>query len=95
MQQIIEDDYYKKNKDTIQADVVVFGHTHFASSYELNTEAGKKLFINSGCWTGKDSIIDGKQRYANTFIYIDENGAYTLTWRSSGKIECIEAFTEG
>ncbi len=94
-QQIIEDDYYKKNKDTIQANVVVFGHTHFASSYELNTEAEKKLFINSGCWTGKDSIIDGKQRYANTFIYIDENGAYTLTWRGSGKIECIEAFTEG
>ncbi len=95
-QQVIEDEYYKKNKDTIRADVVIFGHTHFASSYLLdNGEGAKKLFINSGCWTGKDTLIDGKQRYANTFVYIDDSGAYIFTWRSCGKIDCIEAFEKG
>jgi hypothetical protein len=32
-------------------------------------------------------------RYTNTFIYLDESGAYILKWHSSGKIDCIEAFT--
>lgn len=93
-EQIIKDKYYQENKDTIDADVVVFGHTHFASSYELNSEKGKKLFLNSGCWVKADEEINGKMRYVNTFIYIDDSGAYILTLRGSGKIECIEAFTE-
>lgn len=90
--QIITDKYYQESKDTIDADVVVFGHTHFASSYEHNTKTGKKLFLNSGSWVKKDEKIDGKVRYSNTFIYLDEGGAYILTWRGCGKIECIEAF---
>jgi len=92
-EQIITDKYYQESKDTIDADVIVFGHTHFASSYEHNTKTGKKLFLNSGSWVKKDEDIDGKTRYSNTFIYLDEIGAYILTWRGSGKIECIEAFT--
>lgn len=92
-EQVITDNYYQESKDTINADVVVFGHTHFASSYELRSKAGQKLFLNSGCWVKTDEDIDGKMRYANTFIYLDETGAYILTWRGSGKIDCIEAFT--
>jgi UDP-2,3-diacylglucosamine pyrophosphatase LpxH len=91
-QQIIEDKYYKEQKDTVVADVIVFGHTHFASSHASSHEGKKKLFINSGCWVKeKDCIIDGKQRYTNTFVYIDESGAYILKW-NDGKIDCIEAF---
>lgn len=94
-QEIITSGYYKKDNDTIEADVVVFGHTHFASYYELKSDKGKKLFINSGCWVGKDTEFDGKMRYANTFIYIDDDGgAYLLRWRC-GKIECIESFPAG
>jgi UDP-2,3-diacylglucosamine pyrophosphatase LpxH len=92
-EQVIRDKYYLKNRATIDADVVVFGHTHFASSCELRSEARKKLFINSGCWVGTDSKLNGKMRYTNTFIYLDENGAYILKWRSPGIINCIEAFT--
>ena len=92
-EEVITDDYYKESKDTIDADVVVFGNTHFASSYESPTsEAKGKLFLNSGCWVGKDDDIKKKKRYANTFIYLDEIGAYILTWHGSGKISCIEAF---
>jgi len=53
----------------------------------------KKLFLNSGCWVGKDTDFNGKTRYSNTFLYLDESGSYILTWRGDGKIDCIEAFT--
>lgn len=92
-EQVITDKYYQESKDTIDADVVVFGHTHFASSYKFRSNVRTKLFINSGSWVKTDENIDGKMRYANTFIYLDEIGAYILTWRGSGNIECIEAFT--
>jgi len=91
-EQVIEDKYYNKNKDKMEADIVVFGHTHFASSYELKSNKGKKLFINSGCWTGEDNEISGKMRYANTFIYIDEGGAYIMKWLGPDNINCIEPF---
>jgi UDP-2,3-diacylglucosamine pyrophosphatase LpxH len=94
-EQVITDRYYRKEKDTIKADVVVFGHTHFASSYGPNPDTGNKLFINTGCFYGKDKKIGGKMRYANTFIYIDDGGAYILRWLGEGKIECIEAFPAG
>lgn len=95
VEKIIHNGYYRKDKDTIRADVVVFGHTHFADFYGPNTDTGNRLFINSGCWYGKDKLIDKKMRYSNTFIYIDDSGAYILRWRSFGNIECIEAFPEG
>ncbi len=89
-EQIIKNGYYRKDKDTIKASVVVFGHTHFASYYGPNNETGNKLFINSGCWYGKD--IPEDKRYTNTFVYIDEGGAYVLRWRGVDEIDCIEAF---
>jgi UDP-2,3-diacylglucosamine pyrophosphatase LpxH len=91
-EQVIENKYYKSRKDTIDADAVIFGHTHFASSYELILKTGKKLFINSGCWVGTDTDFNGKMRYTNTFVYLDDSGVYIMTWRGSGKISCIEAF---
>lgn len=180
--EIVTDNYYKKGKDKIRADRVIFGHTHFASSYLLEDKVThvNKLFINSGCWYGKDTefekfnwdsaegkdkdkllkflkydlginladkaeiiktdndktirinskdisvditlenkekatiktnegltyelkvreengklaVYDGKMRYANTFVYIDNGGAYIMRWRGCSKIECIEAFPE-
>lgn len=92
-EQVIQHKYYQKNKETIDADVVVFGHTHFASSFELKTEAGKKLFLNSGCWMGTDMELNGIICHTNTFVYLNESGAYILKWCGSGKIECLEAFT--
>ncbi|AKB45077.1 UDP-2,3-diacylglucosamine diphosphatase [Methanosarcina vacuolata] len=94
-EEVITDEYYKKKKDTIQADVVVFGHTHFASYYPLDLsekegQKKKKLFVNSGCWVGTDEDINGKMRYSNTFIYIDKGGAYIMRWCGSGKIDCID-----
>jgi len=92
-EEVIKSGHYQERKDTIDAEVVVFGHTHFASSYELQSEARKKLFLNSGCWVGTDAELNGKRRYINTFMYLNESGAYILKWHGSGKIYCIEAFT--
>lgn len=95
-EEVITDEYYKKKKDTMQADVVVFGHTHFASYYGLDIsekeeKKKEKLFVNSGCWVGTDEDLNGKMRYANTFVYIDISGAYIMRWCGSGKIDCIDA----
>lgn len=92
VKQVIQDKYYKTQKDTIDADVIIFGHTHFADSGELIDKARKKIFINSGCWVGTDICLNGKMRYTNTFIYLDESGAYILKWLNSGEINCIKAF---
>lgn len=92
-EQVIKDKYYHKNEETIDSNVIVFGHTHFASSHELRSKAKNKLFLNSGCWVGTDEEVNGKMRYVNTFIYLDESGAYILKWCGPGKINCIEAFT--
>lgn len=89
-QQIIEDGFYQSSKDTVSSDVVIFGHTHFASSYKDDKKGGK-FFLNSGCWVGRDEDIDGKKRYANTFVYLDESGEYILKW-IDGEANCIEAF---
>jgi UDP-2,3-diacylglucosamine pyrophosphatase LpxH len=92
-EEVIKNGHYQESKDTIDAEVVVFGHTHFASSYELRSDARKTLFLNSGCWVGTDTEMNGKMRYVNSFIYLNESGAYILKWQGSGKIYCIEAFT--
>lgn len=88
--EILTEGYYRKEKDTIRADRVVFGHTHFAGYYGPNSDTGNKLFINSGCWYGKDDLE--MKCYTNTFVYIDKPGAYLLRWRGCGKIECIKSF---
>ena len=88
-EQVVTNRYYRKIKETVNADVIVFGHTHFASSYKLESE--NKLFLNSGCWFDTDTNFNGKMRYTNTFIYIDDTGAYIMRWLGNGKIECIEA----
>ncbi len=90
--QVLEDEYYKEQKDTVTADVVVFGHTHFASSYR-GSRAGwgkEKIFVNTGSWVGVDEEIDGEMRYSNTFVYIDDGGAHIFRW-NDGDPELIES----
>jgi UDP-2,3-diacylglucosamine pyrophosphatase LpxH len=90
--QVLEDEYYKEQKDTVTADVVVFGHTHFASSYR-GSRAGwgkEKIFVNTGSWVGVDEEIDGEMRYSNTFVYIDDSRAHIIRW-NDGDPQLIES----
>ena len=90
--QVLEDEYYKEQKDNVTADVVVFGHTHFASSYR-GSRAGwgkEKIFVNTGSWVGVDEEIDGEMRYTNTFVYIDDQRAHIIRW-NDGDPQLIES----
>ena len=91
-ERVIKEKYYQKNGEPDTVDTIIFGHTHFASSHVLKTDSKEILFINSGCWTESDRIIKGNMRHVNTFIYINEAGAYLLKWEGVDKITCLEAF---
>ena len=88
-EEIVKENYFNLKKDTIDANVVVFGHTHQASTYLPGADEllKHKLFVNTGCW------VNEKGRDVNTFVYIDPDGVYLLKWAGGGKIDCISHFT--
>ncbi|MEN6610574.1 MAG: hypothetical protein ABFC24_07020 [Methanoregulaceae archaeon] len=81
-------------RDTLAADIVIFGHTHVAGYGYQNADRWnipgfrnpKKLFVNTGCW------VQEKDRPVNTFIYIDASGLYLLEWLNPGTINCLFHF---
>lgn len=74
VEQVIENgSYYKKGSDHMNADVVVFGHTHMPGSYYLKEK--NRLFINTGAW-----LKANDNRKVNTFAYIDNKGIDVLSW---------------
>ncbi len=87
-EEIVKENYFNLEKDTIDANVVVFGHTHQASTYlpPADELTRHKLFVNTGCW------VKEKDRDVNTFVYINSNGVYLLKWIGGGRIECISCF---
>lgn len=78
VKEVIDEGYYDKNKDIMNVDVVIFGHTHIAGSFYL--ESKERLFVNTGSW-----IKETDGRKLNTFAYIDNNGIDVLSW--TGKKE--------
>lgn len=79
IERIVDEGYYKKEKDTIKANIVVYGHTHVPeiSSLAINKKLGK-MFVNSGSW------VREREPY-NTWVYIDEDGPILLKWDDSTK----------
>jgi len=83
---------YVASKDTINADVILFGHTHRAGWAFQQPDTGiagekpthAKLFINTGCWT---DVPDN--RPVNTFAYIDKTGVYLMEWVRGDVINCL------
>jgi UDP-2,3-diacylglucosamine pyrophosphatase LpxH len=90
-ERVIKEKYYDKNGEPSDVDTIIFGHTHFASSYSLKTESHDVLFINSGCWIEQDRVINGKTKNVNTFVYINDDGAFLLKWENN-KVVCLETF---
>jgi UDP-2,3-diacylglucosamine pyrophosphatase LpxH len=78
VKEVIEEGYYKESSDKMNVDVVIFGHTHIAGSFYL--ESKNRLFVNTGGWVKE---TDGRK--LNTFAYIDNNGIEVLSW--TGKKE--------
>jgi UDP-2,3-diacylglucosamine pyrophosphatase LpxH len=82
---IINQNYYKKEKDTSVANVIVFGHTHVPeiSSPDVEKKFGK-MFVNSGSWVAS---VDPAYLTAtttppahDTLVYIDSEGPLLLQW---------------
>lgn len=78
---IVEEKYYDKRKDSIVANVIIFGHTHIPeeSGEEIERSLNKK-FVNTGSWVSSNSIP-----IHNTFVYIDEEGPEIFYWDEKNK----------
>jgi UDP-2,3-diacylglucosamine pyrophosphatase LpxH len=74
VQELILKHHYKAEKDTIDADVIVFGHTHVPEVSPADAYGTHKRFINSGSW------IKYSDRRFDTFVYIDRDGPLLLQW---------------
>jgi predicted phosphodiesterase len=72
--ELINGHYYRQGKDTITADVIVFGHTHVPELSPALEAAKGKMFVNTGSW------IEGNFFQYDTFAYVDENGPQLLQW---------------
>lgn len=88
---VINERYADKEGKNIDANIVVFGHTHNAGTYYKEDE--KRLFINTGCW-----VKECAEEKRNTFLYIDAEAPYLLTWDKkkvdNGEIPCLEDLSE-
>jgi UDP-2,3-diacylglucosamine pyrophosphatase LpxH len=85
---LIDKYYYKRGKDTIAADVIVFGHTHIPGIRSDISSAAvkktlKKMFVNSGSWTDSWAQVLGIPY--NTLVYIDSDGPILLQWDDENK----------
>jgi UDP-2,3-diacylglucosamine pyrophosphatase LpxH len=83
-------------RDTIKADIIIFGHTHKAGfafrdfTRKPGMDSGRslsKLFVNTGCWVDPDKKDDG--RPLNTFVYLNKIGLYLLEWKGPQQINCL------
>jgi len=79
--QVLECGYYDHRKDTIKADVVVYGHTHVPEiSPGVVVRRTGKVFVNTGSW-----VTEEGQEVFDTLAYIDEGGVLLLRWDHEGK----------
>jgi hypothetical protein len=88
--------YFKPERFTLGADVVIFGHTHCAGkqlyTIPLNSEnpqAGRHVYLfNSGGWVRGNSGKEPKpgtpkdpcKDHLDTFVYIDAEGTSLMKW---------------
>lgn len=91
---VIEERYVPEKGKYINADVIVFGHTHYPGYYTKETNEKKRVFINTGCWVTLDKECEERGAVPNTFLYIDAKAPYLLRWDkekvAKGEITRIE-----
>lgn len=83
IEDVIKNRYKDEKGKNIDANIIVFGHTHNAGYYPKELKENERLFINTGCW-----VRECEERKRNTFLYIDPKAAtYLLKW-DKGEIAC-------
>jgi len=100
IEEVIKKRYNAKKGGKIDADIIVFGHTHNAGYYPKEPKKDERLFINTGCWVdiSEKKCIE-KKAIPNTFLYIDTRALYLLKWNKEvkeeeKKITCVKDFRE-
>jgi UDP-2,3-diacylglucosamine pyrophosphatase LpxH len=84
---IVEEENYRPGDwKNLEADTIVFGHTHVADdSRDRYREPLQRRFINTGAW-GKTKVTtpDADGSKPNSFVYIDAEGPLLLSWPPGG-----------
>lgn len=82
VEDVVNNSYDPKRGKLMDADILVFGHTHNAGEYSKY----ERTFVNTGCW-----VKDCEEEKQNTFLYIDETGHYLLKWKNIVKysVTCV------
>jgi UDP-2,3-diacylglucosamine pyrophosphatase LpxH len=78
IQEVVNRRYYDRGRDTINADIIIFGHTHMPElCFEVKgtgKPGGKrKGFVNTGSWVENSHQHD-------TFAYVGDEGPQLLQW---------------
>ncbi|MGZ4944093.1 MAG: hypothetical protein ACXV6K_07425 [Halobacteriota archaeon] len=89
---IVRSRAFKQEEPSIDADIVVFGHTHYP---EVNTFGDQhknhriKRLVNTGSWIEQqtDAI-----RY-DTFVYLDHSRGRLYKWHLDGDVEELERWS--
>lgn len=96
--------YFKPEKFTLKADVVIFGHTHCAGKKTFiipftstSPQAGKHVYLfNSGGWVRVEprkepqsgEPKDPCKDHLDTFVYIDAEGTSLMKWVEDEEKPC-------
>jgi predicted phosphodiesterase len=99
IENVIKKRYKAKKGGKIDADIIVFWHTHNAGYYQKELKKDERLFINTGCWVKLSKNCIEKGAIPNTFLYIDTETLYLLKWNEEvkeeeKKITCVKDFRE-
>lgn len=100
IEEVIKKRYKAKKGKNIDADIIVFGHTHNPGYYQKEPKKDERLFINTGCWVKlSKNCIENEKAIPNTFLYIDTEALYLLKWNKEvkeeeKKITCVKDFRE-
>jgi UDP-2,3-diacylglucosamine pyrophosphatase LpxH len=99
IEEVMKERYVDKKGRKIDADIIVFGHTHNAGYYPKEPKKDEGLFINTGCWVKlSKNCIEKEKAIPNTFLYIDTEFLYLLKWnkevKEEDKITCVKDFRE-
>ncbi len=83
LQQLVGTYGFRRMEPHLNADVIVFGHTHepCIDTYAPN-DRPPKLLINTGSWVPQNGESD-------TFVYVDDRGPRLLQWHESGYVSQI------
>jgi len=96
VKEVVRERYAAKKGKNIDANIIVFGHTHNAG-YCKKVSTSKE-FINTGCWLKLKDNCKKKGGVPNTFLYINKVAPYLLIWDKEkvdkGEIECVKDFRE-